>query len=371
MANILDYVYWRGDLSLQQDPFNRIDSLILSELAYLKLQDIVPGKGKWLTLKEIAEVYPAPEKNARPRRLMRYDLLKRCGASRRFGALEAGRFLEIFDSEKAIQFSAVTFHLTDGTDYLAYRGTDGTFTGWREDFHLAFKDATPSQTAASAYLDIYPGENALRLGGHSKGGNLALYAAIMTNEQQRRRILSAESFDGPGFREKFLEQEGYEAVKDKIVEVLPESSVIGILMHTPWKQEIVRSSVNGLEQHDPFSWQLSGKEFLRVERFSAFSQFFEEAIDTWLESVEPAQRQIFVDTFFDAIEESGLERISDLNERWLRSLAAVEKALSRTDPSKVKTMRDVWFKLAQASTGIIWNEVKQRFEKKDSSDPAV
>ena len=236
MANMLDYLDWRGDLSMTKDPFNEVDNLILAELSYIPFNEYMPkaGSDESVRLKDVGEAFfedytledTADNWNKSP------QVLKAAMKMNRFKKMKLRWFVDEFDQENEQQLSIVTFELEDGTAYVAFRGTDGTLIGWKEDFNMAYLFDTPGQKRAAEYMNEHfmNYDRPIRLGGHSKGGNFAMYAGMFCDPAVREKILTIYSNDGPGFHDEVMATDSYRAAKDKIVSIIPESSVVGLLL---------------------------------------------------------------------------------------------------------------------------------------------
>ena len=364
--NILDYIRWRGDLSISRDPFNEVDHLILSELAYTKMENIIGFDREGKKLPEILERYNELKYKQTE---VGYDpkpALEACAGSVRFGSLTAREYVNVIDTEPVTQFSAVTFTLDDGTDYIAFRGTDNTIIGWQEDFHFACSTGTEGQREAAAYI-TYIAERTdrpLRIGGHSKGGHLAVYGAAMCSPEIRERILEIVSCDGPGFRKDFLESQHFQNIRDKVLLIAPESSFIGRMMWMDCRTRIIRSSDTMFQQHNPYTWCVLGKEFESCARFSAFSSYLDETLDTWLTNIPDQERMAFVDTVFTCIHKAGIRTVAEMSANPIKAWNAILSELRDVDPELQKQAGGVIKKLASAGTSVIWDDVKGIFVKK-------
>ena len=271
MACILDYLDWRGDLPLQAVPFCEVDAVILTRLSYLPFGGIV-GEAPVSLGDAAARVRRllGPEGDGREVRNGRdLLLLDALVDSPRFSALSLAGYVERFDKEAEKQFSAITVLLPDGI-FVAYRGTDGTVIGWKEDFNMGFADHVPAQTDAMAYLEEaagrYPGT--IRVGGHSKGGNLAVYAAAFCAPEIQARILSVQNNDGPGFPDAVAVRESFRRIWPRVHTYLPQSSVVGLLMGHGEAYTIVHSTNSGLKQHDMYSWEVARDHLAVAEGFT-------------------------------------------------------------------------------------------------------
>ena len=233
MANIVDYIKWRGDLEFKVDPFNSVDNLILARLCYIEFDDLEP-KGE--TLKRITSRYIDSEIKMNPGLLLNEGnkpLLEGAGLSKRFGNIVIKNFVSKIDPSIQLQFSAVTYEIDKKTAYIAFRGTDDTLVGWKEDFNMSFMDVVPAQIEASKYLNnVIDKDNYknIYIGGHSKGGNLSVYSAVKSNKSVKNRIKSIYSNDGPGFKNSLTKSPEYKLIADKIIPLVPQSSIVGLLM---------------------------------------------------------------------------------------------------------------------------------------------
>ena len=128
-------------------------------------------------------------------------MFEQAAKTNRFGSIELHDYINSVDTKTQTQFGAITFSLDKNNHYVAFRGTDNTIVGWKEDLNLAVQQEVPAQKRATSYLsDIaskYSGK--LIVGGHSKGGNLALYSVFKAEKSIKDRIEKRVGFDGPGF----------------------------------------------------------------------------------------------------------------------------------------------------------------------------
>ncbi len=369
MANLLDYLDWRGDLSFEERPLNEVDSLIFCELSYIDMSDIVPGPDSRdsVTLFDLSEAYSAMGRKQED--LFRNNpvpLLSAAAKSPRFRDLRLSRYINHIDSESQVQFSAFCAQLPGEKAYVAYRGTDNSVTGWREDFNFSFSEETEGQREAVDYLEqaaaVLPGD--LYVGGHSKGGNLAIYAAAFCDPALRERIPRVFSHDGPGFMEKLALSEEYRSLLPRVELYIPETSVVGILLDNQGDRVILKSSAMGVSQHDPMTWQVRGVSFEQVDSQSAASAVMDKALRTWLADLGPEQRRLFVDTLFDAMDQSGARTLSDLS---ADSYSAILRTMFEMEPERRSEIFSMLKKLASATHDAFWQESKasmvQRFEK--------
>ena len=305
MANMFDYLTWRGDLTLSQSPFQDVDSLILSTLAYVFFDGILSESlEETVTIAQAAELYFArPQEVWKSRVEEDWELLKHLAESERFSKMELCGYVNKLDFAAEKQFSALTILTGDGMAFVAYRGTDSSSVGWKEDFNMSFMDMVPSQQEAGIYLcraaEHFKGK--LRVGGHSKGGNLAVFAAAMCPEKVQERIVAVYNHDGPGFREGMLQREGYRAILPRVQTFVPQSSVIGMLLEHEEEYVIIRSSQKGIMQHDPYSWEILGKDFVRLEALTEKSRLLDRTVKAWLNDLPEEQREKFVDTVYEGI----------------------------------------------------------------------
>ena len=368
MADILSYLDWRGDLSFEERPFNDVDNLILSELAYLDMTGIVPGPGENGII-ALKDVYPRYVQMGYDQSCMPNDpRYLACAASqtRRFGEIRLWRYADEIDRERQIQFAAVTCFLPGGGIYVDYRGTDHSLVGWREDFNTSFMNETPGQQQAVLYLNAVMAatEGPVMVGGHSKGGNLAVYAAAFCDEIHRDRISIVYSNDGPGFNDKITETEEYRAVLPKVQLTIPESSIIGIIMDNKHASRIVRcSSSNWLEQHNPYSWQVNFQGFELAEDQSGSSRFLNSALDQWISSLTDQEKVIFVNAVFDSMEASGAATLEDLVEDKRASYNAIVKAARELDPEVQKSVVETLKKLARAGKDVAVGDARKAFDQ--------
>lgn len=245
-----------------------------------------------------------------------HDLHRAAAASPRFAAVTLGAFSKEFDAQRQTQFAAVTYRLNDqaGTLVVAFRGTDDTLVGWKEDFNMSFQYPVPAQRQASVYLRalarLWPGP--IILTGHSKGGNLAVNAAMNAPESVSARIKAVYSLDGPGFPNRVVSSEPYAAIRGRVTKIVPESTIIGMILQTPDPCEVVASEASGLMQHFPFSWQVEGHAFVRCAEMSAASQAFNHAINEWLTTLTPEQCEHAVDALFSVLGAGGAKTFAEL-----------------------------------------------------------
>jgi len=330
--NCLDYLAQWGDTPLRQRPFCEIDSLILSICAYAPLEGVLPGDDLTQTL----PFYRAlPRLTARrgwdhTGPLMSHQiprLVERAAQSRRFADIPLGCLRSFTDQVTAAQFAAVTWFLPDGTLYLAFRGTDDTLVGWKESFRMAISAPIPAQALAADYLKTvaacHPGR--LRLGGHSKGGSLALWAALQAPAPVRRRVLRVSCFDSPGLLYDFTRTPAYRALAPRLSAVSPQSSLVGALLHS--QCQIIRSHGMGtVGQHDPFTWELEDDHFLFLPQRAPRTQRAAQTLHAWLTKMSPREQEDFVDILFDLLSAGRRKTLSDLTEAPAGSALTVIKA---------------------------------------------
>ena len=320
-TNLIDYLNWRGDLTLAQDPFNEVDSLLLSVLSYINFSRLPELRSKSeadaVPIGSVCRQLTAQDEQ---QGLSIHDyipVMQQAAATERFRELRMLGYESIHDEALEMQFAAVSFLIPDGSVYLSYMGTDRTLVGWKEDCNMSFMDAVPAQLRAAAYAgEIAAGCPArmLRLGGHSKGGNLAVWAACHLPEALQPRLLAAYNNDGPGFCTDLLSSQAYRAVEDRVLTIIPESSIIGVLLEHEDDYEVIASSNHAVMQHEALSWQVMGNRFVRLAKRSQMGKVSDGALRDWLNAMSPEERQSFIDALFQVLSQGG--RLHKLEELW-------------------------------------------------------
>ena len=346
-GTIIDYVREYGDRAWTEYPMNDVDSLILCQLAYLKFDGLVPSiweNKASVTLKDISlhadyEKLYADERYEKSNRA----LFEAAVQSRRYAKLKLNCYINIVEKEWETQFSAVTFLLEDYSLYVAYRGTDETIVGWKEDFNMAFLDPVPGQAYSVKYLNMVTGrlKNPLYLGGHSKGGNLAVYAAMKCLPVIKPRIRKVYSMDGPGFRPEVLASCRYEEIADKVVKILPHSSVVGMIFEKDIHYRTVESKTFGLAQHNPYTWRVKDGQFVEAEDIYESRRFMDDTINEWILSLDETQLKTFVDTLYQVISASEADNLIDFAANWKKSLAGIMNALKEVDDETGKMLKEI------------------------------
>lgn len=341
MPNILDYLDWRGDLDFARDGLNEVDNLILSVLSYLDWEGIVPPQPgrKPIPLVEAARRFLARMDRASPAWKNPFfkdlpDLLGKAAASARYRVLRLSGYVNRIDHEKAEQFSAVVFSYKGRYHFIAFRGTDDSLAGWKEDFHMSFMQEVPAQRQAVEYAQRAMGRlwGRFFLGGHSKGGNLAVYAASHLPPRMRSRILGVYSNDGPGFQPEVIRSEGYQDMLGRIHTLIPKSSVVGMLLEHSEDYKVVDSSETGIMQHNAFSWLVRGAKFVEHPGLTDTSLKFNEVVRAWLDKVPREQRAEFVNAVFSVIQSTGARSIHDLSKEMHAAASAVITTYHHMDP---------------------------------------
>lgn len=350
MANLLDYLDWRGDLTLEQAPFNEVDNLILAELVFVDFKGIVPGPGEGasVNLRQAADAFFArfPEGEKIDMGVLVPDaipeMLRKMADSNRFRDMKLNCFVDWLDTEKAEQFAALTIETGDGLLYLSFRGTDDTLAGWKEDFHLACVPEVPAQKMAVRYVEQvakqFPRKK-LRLGGHSKGGNLAVWSGVFCPAAVQRRIAAIWSNDGPGFHDDILSLPQHQRVADRIVSIVPKSSVVGMILEHEEDYFVVDSDQQGLMQHDGFSWQVLGDHFVKLRDVTRQGRLNDLVLKEWVHHMSQEQRELFVDGLFTVLSASGAQTLTDLKDESFKAAGAMVKAMKDMD----KDTRDALF----------------------------
>ena len=364
MSNIFDYLYWRADVPFSAAPFNAADNLILAELVYTDFGGVVPNDGTALPLEEVRDRFFALHDRGEIQARTAYSYTARApflmdamlqGA--RFRELRLCAYEAVTDKDETAQFAAVTFLLPDGSAYVAFRGTDGTVIGWKEDFILSYRSGTQGQLHAVDYLNRIGTFTALplRAGGHSKGGNLAVYAASLCAPAIQDRLLEVWSNDGPGFRDEVRQLAGYQRVQPKCVSIVPDTSVIGLLLECDCAQWVIKSSASGLVQHDGFTWECGPTGFLPAE-LTRKGAYLEKTVDNWVARQDDATLRSLVDSIFTVVEATGEETFHSMSTRKIRTAELMMSALRALPKEKQKELLLATGKLV-TSTGATAKEL--------------
>ena len=319
-----------------QRPVSPVDSLILSWVSYMNLPAALPAVQTWegVRLADLfrAEAFPAmleeiwdPESSL--------NLLTVLAASPRFRDIRVMGYAEQKDMAKEQQFAAVTFRLEKGLYYIAFRGTDHSLVGWKEDFNMAFQYPIPSQEQALIYTEtaaMYC-DGSFLLGGHSKGGNLAVYSGANCSDEVYKRIRRIYSHDGPGFLEQVLKSPAFARITPLIDKTVPQSSVVGMLLEQQEKYRVVKSKSFSVWQHDPFSWVVEGTDFQYLDDVAPEAKYLDRTLTTWITRLSPQEREWFVDTLYRILNANEAETFEQMRADWQKTVPAVAHAASQVD----------------------------------------
>lgn len=377
MGNIMDYISWRGDLTFAQSPFNEVDNLILACFSYVNL-DRIPAvtRQKGIELKKLVKEFKklhtikeleADKSFIRLAPFMMFEMAE----SVRFGNCVIRNYVNEIVTEAEQQFSAVEIVLEDGTSYISFRGTDDTIIGWKEDFNLS-TGVVPAQERAVEYMQRISDKASgmLRVGGHSKGGNLAIYGSVMC-KSVHDKILEIYSNDGPGFSKEFQESPETAEMMPKIIRIIPEYSIIGTLLEHEKQPIIVASTSRGLLQHDGFSWEVQGPGLVRRDSLNKTALRFIEILHKWIDGMDTEQKRLLIEDLFATLQASGYENLSEVQSGGIKSLAAMVKRLDKFAPESRGMMQELltaicggWLEQLQENTKDKLSAIPQSFSDK-------
>ena len=340
MGIIFDYLDQVAYDSIYDTPFNELDMLMLTELTYLPFDQIVSDQ---ISPDCTCRLFEAAEKVPQDLSMLvtknRLKLLEKIASSTRFKNIKLMGYVNDIDPDVQKQFAAMIFKIKPETYVLTFRGTDDSIIGWKEDFHMTYMDQVPAQKTAVNYLrkamDALPGQFILT--GHSKGGNLASYAASQIEPEYQERIQSIYSYDAPGLNHSVITSQGYQTISDKIKRYIPQGSIVGMMLETPKQAQIVKSTaIGGLAQHDTFTWQISDQTFVLLDNLNPDSLQVDKTLKNWVDSVSDDELKDFFDLFFGLILDAGISSINDLTklENFNKILAVFENANALTDQER-------------------------------------
>ncbi len=340
--SIIDYLEWRGDLSFQQLELGEVDALIFAWLIYYTMEDLQEKgiKVAGLTVKEVAEEHVkqfGPFKDVDPMKkpfpVENAELMFRMASeTERFGNAVVEDFAALNGKMSGAQFAAGCFLPGDGSRVVAFRGTDTSVAGWKENFRMAYEQRVPAQLLASAYLEKSVDERPIIICGHSKGGNLATYTAMQSRDATDQKIRKVYNFDGPGFGYNWKATEKFARLRDRLVTIVPESTIIGALLDHDDQCGIIQSEMTGFLQHNAFCWHVKRSEFVRVESRSKSSLAIEKAMIGWLGDLNDTERKEAVQMLFGIIEEMGMTDFRELGDDTARKVMQLLKGLNGWSP---------------------------------------
>lgn len=366
--NIISYVRHYCLLSFKEKPLHNADTLVFSQLAYNKYRGFVSEKPEFsLTLRELMDkdalpsLYDTtrvPEENS--------QLLYACADSPRYENIKIGFYRSDLDDDEEKQFSAVSFQLSENLIYVAFRGTDASIVGWKEDLNMAFSAPIPSQLEGVEYLRelaaAFP-EARFYLGGHSKGGNIAEYAATFVPDETQERIIAIYNHDGPGFRDDGIDLARYGKIRDKIYKFVPEASVFGLLLEQHADYRVVESKAFLYLQHDPFSWLIEKSDFIYADEVSDFARRANAVIKRWLEDTDEETRQVFIEALYDALSPAREEGAELRNYGILKNAPLVISGIRTENPEVRQKVADTMSALGGAVAHELRLSVSQKTQR--------
>lgn len=357
MANIIDYIKWRGDITLNQTPINELDNIILARFSYLPFKDIELKSEE--TIQSIAYKMKDLEQE-------KYlweddkDFLQEIGKSERFKNLIATDYLEIFDESAEKQFAAITISLPNNTKYISYRGTDSSLVGWKEDLNMSFMEHVPSQKEAVNYLNKIAEKykDNFIIGGHSKGGNLAVYSAIFCENEVKPRILKVINADGPGVDKSVIQTSNYKKVLGKIETFIPQSSIVGRLLEHEEEYQVIKSNQKGFMQHDIYSWQVEQAALIRIPSLTSNSEIFNGIVRDWLKNTTAEERKEFISIIYEIITTTKATTTSDFRIDTAKKIGTMLNSYRNINAANKKEMEQM-IKLLFESTIKVLKETRK------------
>ncbi len=377
MYNIVNYVEDYGKNTFQQSPFNKVDNLILAEATYLDYQGILPtlnSDSYAKPLHQVAEEYAVLLQNGHRKtdELVNKNgitLLEKMATACRFKDIALSCYRAETDLSAEKQFAAVVYTLSDTVHYLAFRGTDNTTVGWKEDFMSSYLSPIPSQKDALTYLNTVFKQlrGHFYVGGHSKGGNLAVYASVKTTLLNKKRILQVYNNDGPGFPADFVESKKYMKMLPKITTIVPEFSIIGMLLEQKGDFIVVDSNGLGFAQHSPYTWHVENNDFVRTE-LRETARLLNQAINNWMNQLSLEKREIFVDTIFDIFGSADGEELIVPFKESLNHLQKIKDRYQKIDPKAREEMQFIFDLLKQELKTTLQTSIKSVFSGSEQDD---
>ena len=350
VTTVFDYLRWRGDLTFAQDAFNEVDNLILCIITYLNFRRFPELRSrdadKAVLMSDIVPRMTAEDEQQGLSPNNYIPLMKLAAESCRFAPVRLFGYETVRDETREMQLDALSFLLPDGTLFCAFMGTDRSLVGWKENLNLSYMDAVPAQIGAVEYVEDMAWrcpERPVRIGGHSKGGNLAAYAAIHIPEALQARMLDAYNNDGPGFRRDVTDTAEYRRIAAKLHTYIPAASIVGVLLEHTEDYTVVASSSRAIMQHEPLTWGGLGSRFIRQEARSEFGKASDDVVREWLASLSPQEREKFSNALFDMFTQGGtVQSLEDVRQsELLKRLAADEKQRGIVSEALRRLMADV------------------------------
>lgn len=331
--NFFTYLKWRGDLLVKDFPFNEVDALILSELVYIHFENIVPGIGEngGITIRQANAEYEKSKKREMLYYKDKENLFDALALSPRFADMTLCNYVNTYDEKEQEQFAAMHVNVLPNFTFVAFRGTDSTVVGWREDFNMTFMMPVPAQQSAVEYVEktVKGLFRKYCFGGHSKGGNLAVYSAVFCNPKIQKKITQIYNFDGPGFNRTMINDEAYKRVESRIETYVPEQSIVGLLMEHEEDYKVVESTEFAILQHEGFSWVIDRDAFVLVDDVNKYSKTFSRTLKAWLAEMNIAERKAVVDAFFDVFDNAGIDDFTEIVDIDVKKAGRLLKAVTK------------------------------------------
>lgn len=349
--NIITYAEKYKNKTYQEMPFSDVDGLILCQAAYYDFsdeeerQEFTQSVSSYMTKERESLLHALITRNGDDQLV---EILESGG---RHGSLKVANFIDKIDESCDEQFSAITYKLEENLYFIAFRGTDNSVVGWKEDFNMTFQDEVPAQREAVRYavamMERYPGQ--FYLGGHSKGGNLAVYTAMMLPEKMQERLLCVYNYDGPGFWEAVYQSEHYKKIRPKIKKLIPQTSIVGMLMEEDDNYLVVKNKVSGFMQHNAFNWIVMGNRFALQEEADSSSKIWKGALNRWIKGLELQERKQFVTIVFDIIYSLEITTLNEVAKNRKENTRKLLKQLSKVEAEEKKMLFSVVGRLVQIS----------------------
>lgn len=345
--NIVSYAKDYRSVSFYKKALNEVDSLILSQIVYFNYEDTVFEREDFsYTLYDL--IHERKKKSWGTRFSDDQSLLNVFKHGGRHGGLRGSNFVAVTDNELTKQFAAMTFEIIPGTYYLVFRGTDNSLTGWREDMNMDYHDVIPAQEDALKYavdmMDRF--EGMFYFGGHSKGGNLAVYAAMNLPVEYKKRLVAIYNHDGPGFSADIYDTEKYRSIRPIIQKTIPQSCIVGLMWEGDELYDVIHSKSPGVLQHVPYSWVVEDDHFKRDE-LEESARLTKRVLERWGDGVPIENRKFFIDTVFDTLEKTEAEKFYDFTDESLKKMKLLSEGISEIDQEDKNRIKEAMRRLLE------------------------